>query len=63
MPNSVQALTEQIAVRLKNYIIDNNLKPGEKIPTEQKLSEMMGAGKGCPQYRLVRRSVGFCFYT
>lgn len=46
MPDAVKVLAEQIALRLKQYIIDNNLSAGEKIPPEQRLAEMMGVGRG-----------------
>jgi len=46
MADSVKVLAEQIALRLKRYIIENNLSAGEKIPPEQRLVEMMGVGRG-----------------
>lgn len=46
MADSVKVLAEQIALRLKRYIIENNLSAGEKIPPEQRLAKMMGVGRG-----------------
>ncbi len=38
-------LAEQVSNRIINYIIENDLKPNDKLATENKLTEMMGAGR------------------
>ncbi len=38
-------LAEQIADKIKDYIIHHDLKSGEKIPTEHELVETMGVGR------------------
>lgn len=38
-------LAEQISNRIIDYIIENDLKPNEKLGTEKELTEMMGVGR------------------
>ncbi len=40
-----KSLSQKIADEIITYIIDNNLKTGEKLPNEQALSELLGAGR------------------
>ncbi|WZL74226.1 FadR/GntR family transcriptional regulator [Clostridiaceae bacterium 35-E11] len=39
-------LAEVVADSIKSYIIDNDLKVGDKIPNEMELSEALGVGRG-----------------
>lgn len=39
-------LAEQTALKLKNYILENDLRSGKKIPSEPVLAEMMNVGRG-----------------
>lgn len=43
----VEKVTADVVVadRLKAWIISNNLKPGDRLPTEQKLSEELGVAR------------------
>ena len=38
-------LYEQIAEEIRNYIIMNEIKPGERLPTERELAEMLGVSR------------------
>lgn len=38
-------LNQEIRGRLKSYIIQNNLKPGDKLPTEEMLAEQLGVSR------------------
>lgn len=38
-------LNHEIRGRLKNFIIQNNLKPGDKLPTEEMLAEQLGVSR------------------
>ena len=40
-----ETLPEQIAQRLKEYILDNRLKPGDRLPTEAELTEVFGVSR------------------
>ena len=35
----------QVYEELKSYIIKNNLKPGDKLPTEMQMSEILGVSR------------------
>lgn len=39
-------LTEQVADRIAQYVIDNHLNPGDKLPTETELCDLTGVGRG-----------------
>lgn len=43
----VERITADVVVaeRLKKWIIDNDLKPGDRLPTEQQLSEELGVAR------------------
>ena len=47
MLEKVEKVTADVVVadRLKEWIINNNLKPGDRLPTEQKLSEELGVAR------------------
>ena len=38
------SVVDQAIQNLQNYITDNNLQPGDKLPTEKEVCEMMGIG-------------------
>jgi GntR family transcriptional repressor for pyruvate dehydrogenase complex len=38
-------LYEQVAENLRKYIIQQNLQPGDKLPSEDELAEMFGVGR------------------
>ncbi|MBN1341303.1 MAG: FadR family transcriptional regulator [Phycisphaerae bacterium] len=40
-----QTLSEQVVGRIKQYIIDNGLKPGDRLPTEQEMAERFGVSR------------------
>jgi GntR family transcriptional repressor for pyruvate dehydrogenase complex len=40
-------LSETVAERIKQYIIDNGLKPGDRLPTEQELCDRFGVSRVC----------------
>jgi GntR family transcriptional regulator, transcriptional repressor for pyruvate dehydrogenase complex len=42
---SRESLTAEIARRLLDYLLSGKLKPGERIPSERKLSEALGVGR------------------
>ena len=39
-------LATQVETRLKNYILEEPIEIGEKIPNEFTLAEMFGVGRG-----------------
>ncbi len=39
-------MSEEIIEHLKEQIISRSLKPGEKLPSEENLAEIMGVGRG-----------------
>ena len=39
------SVVDQAIQNLQNYITDNNLQPGDKLPTEKEVCEMMGIGR------------------
>lgn len=45
MYNQNKLLPEQTADKIMQHIIDNNLKPGDKIPNETELGEIIGVGR------------------
>jgi DNA-binding FadR family transcriptional regulator len=47
MPHAIERrkLNEVVAERIRQLIIDNNLKPGDRLPTEQELSERFGVSR------------------
>ena len=49
MPETLQRqnLSETVAERIKQYIIDNGLKPGDRLPTEQELCDRFGVSRVC----------------
>lgn len=40
-----ETLSEQIAERLKEYIFENQLKPGDRLPTETELMKIFGVSR------------------
>ena len=40
------SMSEEIIEHLKEQIISRSLKPGEKLPSEENLAEIMGVGRG-----------------
>lgn len=46
--DSSRPLAEQVAQRIKDYILEEKLKSGDKLPTETALAREMGVGT---QYR------------
>ncbi len=49
-------IVDQVIQKLQEYIIENNLKPGHKMPTEKELCEMMGIGRSTAReaYRMLK---------
>jgi len=49
MPETLERrnLSETVAERIKQYIIDHNLKPGDRLPTEQELCDRFGVSRVC----------------
>jgi DNA-binding FadR family transcriptional regulator len=47
MPETIERrnLSEVVAERIKQYIIDHGLKPGDRLPTEEQLSERFGVSR------------------
>lgn len=44
-PTDIRPLAEQVAQRLKQYIRDQRLKGGDRLPTEAALAEQMGVAR------------------
>jgi DNA-binding FadR family transcriptional regulator len=47
MPETIERrkLSDVVAERIKQYIIDHNLKPGDRLPTEQELADRFGVSR------------------
>jgi DNA-binding FadR family transcriptional regulator len=47
MPEAIERrnLSEVVADRIRQYIMDNRLKPGDRLPTEQELSDRFGVSR------------------
>ncbi len=47
MPEAIErrSLSEVVAERIRQYIIDHGLKPGDRLPTEQELSDRFGVSR------------------
>jgi GntR family transcriptional regulator, transcriptional repressor for pyruvate dehydrogenase complex len=47
MPETIERrkLSDVVADRIKQYIIDNNLRPGDRLPTEQELADRFGVSR------------------
>jgi GntR family transcriptional repressor for pyruvate dehydrogenase complex len=56
-PIERRKLNEVVAERIKQYILDNGLKPGDRLPTEQELSERFGVSR--VSTREATRALGF----
>jgi len=41
-----QRVSELVAERIKRYILDNNLKPGDRLPTEHEFAKWLGVSRG-----------------
>ena len=41
-----RTLVEKTADRIIEYIKDNNMQPGERLPSEHVLTDMLGVGRG-----------------
>jgi GntR family transcriptional regulator, transcriptional repressor for pyruvate dehydrogenase complex len=52
-----QNLSEIIAGRIKNYILDNALKPGDRLPTEHQMAERFGVSR--VSIREATKALGF----
>src|SRR6188472_3324676 len=40
-----QNLSEQVAARIKQLILENSLKPGDRLPTEQEMADRFGVSR------------------
>jgi len=40
-----KTISEQVVGQIKKYIIDNDLKPEDRLPTEQEFSELLGVSR------------------
>lgn len=38
-------LSEQVVAQIKQYIVQHNLKPGDRLPTEQELADLLGVSR------------------
>jgi len=47
MPETIERrkLSDVVADRIKQYIIDHNLRPGDRLPTEQELADRFGVSR------------------
>lgn len=55
------SVVDQAIQNLQNYITDNNLQPGDKLPTEKEVCEMMGIGRSTARRSLPNvKSNGLC---
>jgi GntR family transcriptional repressor for pyruvate dehydrogenase complex len=52
MPTSTKATTDTIIEYLQKSINDNNLRPGDRLPSERKLSEMLNVSRACVRQSL-----------
>src|SRR5260221_6761328 len=57
VPIARRKLNEVVAERIRQYILDNDLKPGDRLPTEQELSERFGVSR--VSTREATRALGF----
>lgn len=60
MPNNFTPLSNQIEEKLLEYIKENNLQPGDKLPTEKDMKELFQIGRSSLREaisRLVTRNV------
>ena len=50
------SVVEQVIERLEEYITENNLKKGDKMPTEKEVCEMLEAGRSTVReaYRMMQ---------
>ncbi len=50
------SVVEQVMERLKEYIVENQIEPGDKIPTEKEICEMLGTGRSTVReaYRMLQ---------
>ncbi len=50
------SIVEQVIQNLKAYIMENNLKPGDKMPTEKDVCELLGVGRSTAReaYRMLQ---------
>jgi DNA-binding FadR family transcriptional regulator len=56
-PIERRKLNEVVAERIRQYILDNGLKPGDRLPTEQELSTRFGVSR--VSTREATRALGF----
>ncbi|MDD4519241.1 MAG: GntR family transcriptional regulator [Limnochordia bacterium] len=40
-----QTASEQVEYEIKKYILENNLRPGDPLPTETEMAEMLGTSR------------------
>jgi GntR family transcriptional repressor for pyruvate dehydrogenase complex len=52
-----QNLSEIIAARIKSFILDNQLKPGDRLPTEHQMAERFGVSR--VSIREATKALGF----
>ena len=52
------ALTERVEEQLVRLILDNDLQPGDRIPTEPELMERLGVGRNTLCIGKARRARG-----
>ena len=51
------SLSEEIRIKIESEILNNNLAPGEKLPTEMELSEMFGVSRASVREAIKNLSV------
>lgn len=56
-PIERRKLNEVVAERIRQHILDNDLKPGDRLPTEQELSDRFGVSR--VSTREATRALGF----
>jgi DNA-binding FadR family transcriptional regulator len=52
-----QNLSDLVAERIKQYILDHGLRPGDRLPTEQELADRFGVSRVCT--REATKALGF----
>lgn len=44
-PSRVERLSDQVATQLQNLVLSNTIRPGEKLPSERELCELLGVSR------------------
>ena len=57
-----KTLASQVASKITDYIDENNMKPGDRIPSEYELAALFGVGRGTVR-EAVKQLVGFNLLT